>query len=603
MRKSIKSIIIIVLSLYATLMMNMNMDMHTAIEYSFIGNTITHVIIFAAMYFGLKRALEIKDKRLSVICTILAVAFTGFQIIGITIDTFLGLENLYTNEIYMHKSILKAGGYFIIFYAVLVNLLEKLSKFKPNDLKLKFFGNNKKTFFLMWGVIFVAWIPYLLNYFPGMITPDSMSQIMQSLGNYNLTNHHPVFHTLIISIFMNIGKIIGNYNIGIGLYSIAQMTIMSAIFAFTIYYMGKRNVDIRIRILSALYFAIYPIHAIYSMTMWKDILFGGAMILFTISMIEIVKYRTEFFKSKKKNIFLAISILLVLLLRNNGLYVVMISTPIIFFIARKEYKKLLIIFGSVFLIFGIIKGPIYSILEIQEGSTREALSVPLQQMARITQEHGDSLTQEQKDGIYKYLPVENLGELYYPKISDQVKSNFDDEAWENDKITFIKTWLSICIDHPITAVEAFIANSYGYWYPEAVHWVVAREVYEGGNEEEYALNIYTDSIVDIEILEKFNMLIDKRNIPVNSMIYSIGFCFWVVSTMLAYIIYKKEYKSILIFIPVGILWLTCLASPVYGEFRYIYSMFTCAPLLVGLNFMKKQEIKNDKEIIEIESKK
>ena len=58
--------------------------------------------------------------------------------------------------------------------------------------------------------------------------------------------------------------------------------------------------------------------------------------------------------------------------------------------------------------------------------------------------------------------------------------------------------------------------------------------------------------------------------------------------MAMYVIYNKKYKSIVIYIPIIILWLTTIASPVFGEFRYIYSMFTCLPILIGINFRKKE---------------
>lgn len=63
--------------------------------------------------------------------------------------------------------------------------------------------------------------------------------------------------------------------------------------------------------------------------------------------------------------------------------------------------------------------------------------------------------------------------------------------------------------------------------------------------------------------------------------------------MLGYNVYKKEYKKCLIYLPILFLWLTCLASPVFCEFRYIYSLFTCIPILIGINFISKTDV--DKE--------
>ena len=583
----IKPIVIIVISIFVTFAMNMNMDYNTAINYSFTGNSIFWVILFIMTYWLLKKVIEIKNKRLYICCAILAVIFASFEVIGNSIDTYLNLDGILANNIAVCKSIIKWLGYAIIIFTILAEIYSILDKKEFFKGGCKWFTNNKRTFFLIWALIFITRIPYFLNYYPGVITADSMGQICQSLGIYDLTNHHPVFHTLFIGIAMNIGKLLGNYNTGIAIYSIGQMIITSGIFSFAIYYMAKRNIDIKFRILTLLFYAFYPVHALYSMTMWKDIPFACAMLIFTIMMTEIAINREYFMKSKFKNILLTISMLLVILFRNNGVYVVIATIFFMFIFSFKDYKKLIVITCIILATYVIWKGPVFTLFNIKEGSTREALSIPLQQFARMTK--NDDLTDEERWRIYKYLPTDDLADLYYPKISDQVKNNFDNEAFANDKIGFVKLWIKLCLKYPRSAIEAFLCNSYGYWYPEAIHWVVGREVFETNQEQEKALELANTPIVELEEVEKFDSIIDRRDLPLNSMIYSIGFTFWVVMAMLIYTIYKKEYKLILIYIPVIVLWGTCLASPVFGEFRYIYSMFTCLPILLGIHFREKNK--------------
>ena len=97
-------------------------------------------------------------------------------------------------------------------------------------------------------------------------------------------------------------------------------------------------------------------------------------------------------------------------------------------------------------------------------------------------------------------------------------------------------------------------------------------------------------IVEIPILDSMINAIYEKQIPIVSLIANIGFVFWIVLGLVFYNIYQKRYKYLLMFIPVGILYLTCLASPVSGELRYIYSMFVSLPLFIGFSF------KNDKSI-------
>ena len=53
---------------------------------------------------------------------------------------------------------------------------------------------------------------------------------------------------------------------------------------------------------------------------------------------------------------------------------------------------------------------------------------------------------------------------------------------------------------------------------------------------------------------------------------------------------RKGLKYIYAFVPVLGIWLTMLlASPVYGEFRYIFGAYTCLPLFVILPFIGEKK--------------
>lgn len=592
-----KPIITVLLSIFVTFAMNMNWDKNIAIRYSFTGNSILWVMFFVLIYWLLNKISNEKNTRLKIYCIILAIILATFEVVGHSIDIYLNLSGILETRITIIKSLIKWFGYLIMIYGILVNLCIKLENTDFSKGNVKWFTKNKRTFFWIWGFIFFAWMPYFFNYYPGVISPDSMSQICQSLGIIDVTNHHPVFHTFFISIAMNMGKLLENYNIGVAIYSLVQMLVASGIFSFAIYYMSKRGVDYRFRILAVLFYAFYPVNALYNITMWKDIPFAVAMLVFTIMMTEIAINKECFMKSRVKNVLLAISMLLVVLFRNNGFYVILLTIPCLFIFAMKHYKKLIVISGIVLITYFIWKGPVFSLLNIKPGSSREALSIPLQQFARITKNHSETLTEDEKWRIYKYLPTDNLAELYTPKISDPVKNYFSNEGFEEDKMGLIKLYTKLAIKYPKATIESFLCNNFGYWYPEAIHWVVGREVMETTAEKEKELDLKNTPIIELEGLEKFDSLLDRRDLPLNSMLYSIGFVFWIILIMIMYAMYKKKYNLIIIYIPIVILWLTTNASPVYGEYRYIYGMFTCLPLLIGIHLSENKEyLKNGEKI-------
>lgn len=591
-----KEIITTCLAIFSAIFINISLSKKLSLAESIKGNSITPILLAFAFYQLLVKANKVKDKRMTIISIVIAIILSACEIVGHSINTYLNLSGILHSKTTIIKSLMKFISLTIILYSIIKIIYSYILSYNCSLRKekiKKFFTNNRRSLFAIWIIIILCWIPYFLRFFPGNITPDSMWQITQGLNLRNITSHHPVLHTGIISLTMHIGKWLGNYNTGVAIYSITQMIIMSGIFSYTIYYMAKRNVNIVARIITLIFYAIYPVHALYNMTMWKDILFAGAMLLFTINICEMVQNSEEYFKSKKNLVSLTINMIFVFLLRNNGIYVIILLLPFIIILLRKYYKKLLIVFSIVILLYISINGPIFKLLNIQKGSTREALSIPLQQFARVTRDHKDTLTEEDKNSIYKFLPVDNLDELYYEKISDNVKENFSEEAFSNNKLEFIKLWVKLGIKYPRTYIESFLCNSYGYWYPEALHWVVSKEIYQSDVEIERELQLKQTPIINNSLIDKLAESTINRNIPVLCMIYSIGFIFWIFLVMLGYNAYKKEYKNCLIYLPVLFLWLTCLASPVYCEFRYIYSLFTCIPVLIGINFTNKSDI--DKE--------
>ncbi|MBP3463616.1 MAG: hypothetical protein J6K45_03955 [Clostridia bacterium] len=584
--KKVKSILNIFMAFIATFAININMDKTLSFTQSFSANSVVYLLIFVLVYWLLSDIDKVKNKRLNICSLILAVILALCETLGSCMRINGDIVSIVSV-----KGLVNFIGYGTLIYGIVFKLFSILENKEILNKDIKIFTNNKRSFFIVWGLIFILWIPYFLKHYPGICTSDSMDQISQTLGINLLTNHHPVFHTFLISIAINIGKSVGSMVTGIAIYSIFQMIILSAIFSFTLYYMAKRNIDIRIRLVGLLFFALYPINSIYSVTMWKDILFSGVILLFVIALSEVAFNKDKFMSSKFKNVLLVISMILVILFKNNGIYIVVLTLPFLFIVAKKYYKRLIVCSAIVIGFYMLWKGPVFSLLNVKEVSPREALTIPVQQIARITKYHGDELNEKERKNINKYLPLEKLPEIYVPTLSDNVKNSLNDEEFKKDKGTFIKTWIGLVAKYPVTAIESFIEGCYGYWYPEYTYWT-----YLTGIEKYGQLDIEASPLLKSEKLNFIERMINNRSLPIISMTFSIGCAFWVLITFAMYCIYTQKYAKLLAYAPILVLWLTCLASPVSGEYRYIYAMFITLPLLIGISFLKesKKEVLEDK---------
>lgn len=590
MKDNINKMVKVLLSIFSIIVININFTKDMRIITYNNGNSIIPIFLLTFLIIGVRYVENIKDKRLNIITTLIGIILAVFEVIGQAINQNLDLTNLYIAKTNIVITISMIISYAFIIKIILTVAFKKFENFKEKGTIVKKMKNKNNIIWLLipWIIILLAWIPYLLTYFPGNITPDSVAQLDQAAGISQWYNHHPFFHTILITIAIKMGLLINNnYNTGVAIYSIIQMIALSGTFAFSIYYMNRKKVNKIYCIILTIIYAIYPVNALYSITMWKDIPFAISMLILTIFLTEFATNKDNLFKSKLRMILFIVSLILVILFRNNGIYVVLLALPFLFIFGKKYWKKICIIVLVVLAFFMIYKYGIFKIVGVKEGSIKEALSIPLQQFARIARDRDNELTLEEKEGIYKFLPVENIGEFYNPKISDQVKNRFDDKAFKENKLEFVRLYIHFAIKYPIDTIEAFASNSYGYYYPEAIHWVVAREVYETDCEAEKQLELKGTPIKDIKLIRNANSIIDRRDIPVISMIFSIGFTFWMIIISFAYTIYTKRYYLIVIYIPILLLWLTTLASPVYGEYRYVYSLFTCLGIIIGTNLTRK----------------
>ena len=407
-----------------------------------------------------------------------------------------------------------------------------------------------------------------------------------------MTSHHPVIHTLLIGFFLNVGKNIKDYNLGIALYSIFQMIIMASIFSYSLIFMKRKKIPIICRIITLIYYMFYQVHAYYAISMWKDVLFGGVFLLTTMMLIDMVCEKEKFFSHKINIVKFIILITLTMSLRNNGLYAIVLSAPFLIFFYRKNFKKISVLLIATFVVYFSVSIGLKTIFNVEAGNVREALSIPMQQLARTVRNNIDMLDSDEEEKITKFIKLspEEISEKYDPKISDPIKEFFDGNEFSNNKLEFIDIWMRLLKKYPRDYIDAFIESCYGYWYPEASHWVTLNIT----QNDEY-LGIHEDHVIEWKLIDRYKEVVDNRSIPVVSMIYSIGFMVWLIIILLGKITTQKFKEKYIVFIPLVTLIVTTIASPVFCEFRYVYSIFTCMPVLIYITFMKVSNKEEENE--------
>jgi hypothetical protein len=510
--------------------------------------------------------------------------FSAFLAIFIVIGS-IAIKNVTVFENIRAKSLLSMIFLIIGLWIVIVNVVifstNILSKYS-----IEYFSGKKflgKIFFITWIFLFISWLPYLLANYPGHMSWDSTNQWMQAAGYTEINNAYPILHTLLIKICQKIGSIFSeDSNFHVAVYSFIQLNLMAVIFSYAIAWLNKYNTPFVICCFVFIWFAMHPIFGSYGIIMWKDVLFGCFVLLETLCIADIVLSNSRCLKNIFFIIFWFMVTVLCCLFRQNGMYAIIFTLFLLPFVINNKLKKQLSIY-CLCLIIAIIS--INYIIIKKYSKSESFLSIPVQQISR-TVAHDGNISDNDRIGIEKIASLENIKEKYVFWLSDPTVELFNREIREIKKWQYMKLWSSIFLKNPAIYLDAFIYQTYGFWYPLDL----SRDYVEKGIDRRYS----EQKNIDLKITQKpisvfFNRLLDSifdiTRFSGIALIWGIGvhiiliiYCgiiFWI----------RGNKQLLLCLLPCLFIWGTLLIStPLYIEWRYAFSFFTVLPIVVVLAF-------------------
>lgn len=499
--------------------------------------------------------------------------------------------------------IIEKGGLYLIFklfsilignYFLLCWVVRKVFNFY-DSIKI---GHSKLSANIVFTIslIFIAifWVPIWRYAYPGILTYDSIVQVQQIFGKIPFTNHHPAIHTLWIKLLYNIAVFLGidgNTKI-FGFISFVQLLIMDFIFSLTVRYIYKKSKKLSLALMSMAFYGIVSYNAYYSVTIWKDIAHGIISVLFLV----ILCYYFDT-KNRKICVGLLVSILicgcLFCLLRGNAFYAVALwGVGIFLYFLKYRDKKILATFFLIIIISAIIKGPIYTQIGVLEGNPVENLSIPVQQVAYVITK-GESLKEDEIELLSKIVDLNEVPVAYKDYIADPIKLLIADniDYLIQNKLKYLGLYLKLGIRYPIDYFIAWVKQTYGYWYPDVSYWV-----YSTGVEwNEYNI-VYTPILSEDAIKRINNNASMYLQLPLYGSLWNLGTFTWCLIIVTAYLVYKKKWSNVLINFLLLCIWGTLLiATPVFAEFRYFYSVVASLPLILTMPILVKGTNEEDLE--------
>lgn len=479
-----------------------------------------------------------------------------------------------------------AFGLFLLFFACVKLLLVLFALTNPAG---QASALTKKQKWGVFGVLLFCWLFWFLYNYPGVMTPDSISQFSQATGLIPYSSHHSLVHTLTFRLFYQIGfRLFGSVNAGIAFYTVFQMLVLAATETCCVSLLAKAGIRRWLLIVWIAFWGLVPYNGIYAVTMWKDVLFSAFLLLYAIVLYLFLELQDFSLKTHwRLFLLLFLSGWLTCTLRSNGLYVFLFVMPFVLIAFRRRIKTMAALQFLILLFALLAKGPVPDYFGVQKPHFTESLSIPLQQVARVVDE-GRSLTEEQTELINHVADVSLIPQYYNPIISDPVKAlviyNNADYLAEH-KGEYFRLWLELGLTYPRDYIEAFIDQTKGYWYPAPATMRTNEGI--SPNEAGLAWPHLLRGQLPVKISELLLKMPDL--FPVYGLLWSIGFFTWAMLFWAAFLFLYGERKYLLLYLPfIGTILTLLIATPVASDLRYAYPVFLGMPFMISIALLKRK---------------
>lgn len=444
----------------------------------------------------------------------------------------------------------------------------------------------RQVFLVSFCMLWVVYFLFFLNQYPGSLSCDTPTQLAQAMGDLPFENANPLINTLVITLFVKLGLLIGNsVNLGIAFYTFFQFSLCACVFAYTIAVLYKIGTNKWILLFSQAFYNFVPYNIIYANGMWKDTFFA---IFFLATLAYTCDYLYSFASSKhtpsrgfSREIILFTLVLIASLARNSGWSsLLVLGIALLIFAAKRKKRQLsqaakTIILGVVSAL--AIISYIYPALGVtNHGGTVSAVSVPIQQISRVIAHDGD-ISAEEATLINNLVPLKHIKQGYDPTLSDPIKFAINNEKLEKDLSVYAKVWIQLAIKNPKRYLDAFLELTECYWYLKPHVWIHDTRIFDNP----YGVVRTPLLMPDVNAVQALNDIID---FPKEAVLYTSSIILWIAIIMCGCSGVTKNRLGLILITPIFAIFIGLLFTSPAALFRYTYGAAVCLPLIVSVPF-------------------
>lgn len=287
-----------------------------------------------------------------------------------------------------------------ILFAVQHVLYWTSARFVPKRL-ITFARNHEKLALFL--VLSIAWLPYLVLFFPGVVMYDTTWELFQAQGSGALTmgrahladttaaftDHKPLFHMLLVGLLFNLGKTICSQTLGIFLVTLLQYIAMAWSISFLLKYCRTVSGLRGVQLVGLLFFALFPTFPMYAVSPFNDCIALAAFIVWAIYFAEAIRTKGTSLQSSKMIILLVLWGTIASLMKKPNAFIIIACAVVLVVFERKHIAAILVQgFAPAFICLFLVPAIVYNPLNVLPGDKGEFLGTFFQQTVAYALNHG-----------------------------------------------------------------------------------------------------------------------------------------------------------------------------------------------------------------------
>ena len=278
--------------------------------------SVLSLFFIVAIYILLKRIDRNQPRRHFLYAALVSFLFALILILGYQLDRFGMTESGVKGK---GLILLRAVCLSIAVFPFGDMLFHAIRKIPLETEKEERSWKRGAVFSVSFVVIFLLWIPVWMAYYPIIMSYDFHRQVNEAYKGWIwFYSYQPLIHTWLIWFFLQVGGALGSNEVGMGLFSLFQMMIVSAAMAYActvIYRLTKKKWTV---VLTILFYGICPFCSISMMIGTKDAIFSALFLTFMVLFIE----RCFYYEGRKwvMEIPMVITAEIMMMFRYNALY-------------------------------------------------------------------------------------------------------------------------------------------------------------------------------------------------------------------------------------------------------------------------------------------